>query len=110
MIKKLSLIFVIFCSLPIFLTSCKVNWFGEQIDTPWYAVAIPVAVLAIAILIIGKLTFSKKIAGIFPLLVYHRSHPAAMPFPVKIFCNAVSPRPRPRSLHLSKHRKIFGFQ
>ena len=60
MIKKLSLIFVIISSLLLSLTSCKVNWFGEQIDTPWYAVAIPVAVLAIAILIIGKLTFSKK--------------------------------------------------
>ena len=70
--KLLVLIFALFTMLS--LTSCKVNWFGEQIDTPWYAVAIPVAVLAtpwyavaipvavlaIAILIIGKLTFSKK--------------------------------------------------
>ena len=58
--KKLSLIFVIIFSLLLSFTSCKVNWFGEQTDAPWYTVAIPLAVIAIAILIIGKVTFSKK--------------------------------------------------
>ena len=30
------------------LTSCKVNWFGESFDAPWYVIAIPVAIIAIA--------------------------------------------------------------
>ena len=27
------------------LTSCRVNWFGDTFDVPWYCVAIPVAVI-----------------------------------------------------------------
>ena len=40
-------------SLPLFLLpalclcSCEVNWFGETLDAPWYAIAIPVALIAV---------------------------------------------------------------
>ena len=27
------------------LTSCKVNWFNDQYDVPWYYVAVPVAIV-----------------------------------------------------------------
>ena len=27
------------------MTSCKVNWFGETVDAPWYYVAIPVLLI-----------------------------------------------------------------
>lgn len=30
------------------LSSCKVNWFGETIDVPWYFVAIPFTVIIVA--------------------------------------------------------------
>ena len=29
------------------LTSCRVNWFGETADVPWYYIAIPVALIFI---------------------------------------------------------------
>ena len=43
-----------------FLSSCRVNWFGEQVDVEWWLIAIPVALLVIAVLMIGKITFSEK--------------------------------------------------
>ena len=27
------------------MTSCKVNWFGETVDAPWYYIAIPVLLI-----------------------------------------------------------------
>ena len=44
----------------LFLASCKVNWFGEQIDAEWWVIFIPVAILTVVILAIGKITLSKK--------------------------------------------------
>ncbi len=44
----------------LFLASCKVNWFGEQYDAEWWVIAIPVAILSVAILIISKITLSNK--------------------------------------------------
>ena len=29
----------------LFLTSCKVNWFGGTVDVPWYYVAIPISLI-----------------------------------------------------------------
>ena len=31
--------------MPLFLTSCKVNWFGDTLDVPWYYVVIPVVLV-----------------------------------------------------------------
>ena len=42
--KKTGLILLL--SVLIFpLSSCKVNWFSETVDVPWYYVAIPVALI-----------------------------------------------------------------
>lgn len=27
------------------LSSCRVNWFGDKIDVPWYYIAIPIIIL-----------------------------------------------------------------
>ena len=32
------------------LTSCKVNWFDQQYDVPWWAIAIPVFVFSAIVL------------------------------------------------------------
>lgn len=38
-----------FILLPLFtLTSCRVNWFTETYDVPWFYIALPVAVIAVA--------------------------------------------------------------
>lgn len=40
------------------LCSCRVNWFTTTVEVPWYAVAIPVAVIfAVAYLILMNTTF-----------------------------------------------------
>ena len=44
--KKIFLFFVLLAML-LSLTSCKVNWFGDTIDAPWYCIAIPVALIFI---------------------------------------------------------------
>ena len=31
------------------LCSCKVNWFGESFDAPWYVIAIVIAVIAVIV-------------------------------------------------------------
>ena len=38
------------------MTSCKVNWFGETVDAPWYYVAIPV----LLIFVIGYIILMSK--------------------------------------------------
>ena len=55
--KKLILI-ISTLILTLALTSCKVNWFGETLDAPWYFIAIPVAIILVAgYLIIMSKTF-----------------------------------------------------
>lgn len=52
--KKICLISTLF--LLLFLCSCKVNWFSETYDVPWYFVVIPCIVIFVLayILIISK--------------------------------------------------------
>ena len=46
---------------PLLLTSCKVNWFDKQYDAPWWAIAIPVAIFSVAmILLCTKYITSKE--------------------------------------------------
>ncbi len=43
-------LFVLLAVFMIFtLCSCKVNWFTETIDVPWYYVAIPVILIVIPV-------------------------------------------------------------
>ena len=58
--KKIA--FVILTIVLVFsLTSCKVNWFDQQYDVPWWAIAIPVFVFsAIVLFVAGKHIASKK--------------------------------------------------
>ena len=44
--KKIILLILTACSI-FTLSSCRVNWFGETYDAPWYVIAIPVAIIAI---------------------------------------------------------------
>ena len=45
--KRIALVLVLLI-ITLALTSCTVNWFGETRDVPWYYVAIPVVVIAVA--------------------------------------------------------------
>jgi len=55
---KKTLFFLITLLSSFLLSSCKVNWFGSQIDVPWYVVAIPVCLIAvIGYAILMNLTF-----------------------------------------------------
>lgn len=55
--KKVFL-FSALAALALSLSSCKVNWFGETIDAPWYTVAIPVILIfAVAYVILMSRTF-----------------------------------------------------
>lgn len=42
--KKTGLVLLL-SALVLSLASCKVNWFSETIDVPWYYVAIPAAII-----------------------------------------------------------------
>ena len=49
--KKIKLLIVlVLCTLP--LSGCKVNWFSESYEVPWYTVVLPIA----AIFIIAHIT------------------------------------------------------
>ena len=45
--KKTAFLFAL-SAATLSLCSCRVNWFGETVDAPWYVVAIPIAVIAVA--------------------------------------------------------------
>ena len=45
--KKITLLILTACSI-FTLSSCTVNWFGETYDAPWYVIAIPIAIIAVA--------------------------------------------------------------
>ena len=51
---------ILLVSLPTLLTSCRVNWFDQQYDVPWWMIAIPVAVWSLAWLIGGSLYIASK--------------------------------------------------
>ena len=58
--KKAAIVWLMLV-LPLSLTSCKVNWFDQQYDVPWWAIAIPVLVFsAIVLFVAGKHIASKK--------------------------------------------------
>ena len=46
MLKRIFLMLVS-VSLMLSLCSCRVNWFGESYDAPWYAIAIPIFIICI---------------------------------------------------------------
>lgn len=47
--------------LAVSLTSCKVNWFDQQYDVPWWVIAVPVIIFSAIIWIAaGKHIASKK--------------------------------------------------
>lgn len=46
--KKLLLTITLIISV-LMLSSCKVNWFGESFDVPWYCVVIPVVLLFVIV-------------------------------------------------------------
>ena len=44
--------------LSVVLCSCEVNWFGSTATVPWYAIAIPVAIIAVVgYIILMNMTF-----------------------------------------------------
>ena len=45
--KKIVILILIACSI-LTLSACTVNWFGETYDAPWYVIAIPIAIIAVA--------------------------------------------------------------
>lgn len=58
--KKLAFIFLM-CAMSFGLTSCQINWFGEQYDAPWMIIAVPIVVIcAIDLFVMGRYVASKK--------------------------------------------------
>ena len=39
--------FLALWTITVSLSSCKVNWFGDTLDVPWYYIAIPVLLIAV---------------------------------------------------------------
>ena len=59
--KKKLLILSTFLSMTmVFLTSCKVNWFDKQYDAPWWAIAIPVIIFSVIVLIATGIYLASK--------------------------------------------------
>lgn len=54
---KKSVIVWLLLVLPFSLTSCKVNWYDQQYDVPWWVIAVPVVIL---FFVVGKHIASKK--------------------------------------------------
>ena len=42
--KKI-LLFSLLIISALMLSSCRVNWFGDHFDVPWYYIAVPIAIL-----------------------------------------------------------------
>lgn len=58
--KKAAIVWLIFV-LPLSLSSCKVNWFDQQYDVPWWVIAVPVVIFsAIVFFVAGKHITSKE--------------------------------------------------
>ena len=58
--KKLAFVFIT-VALTFSLTSCKVNWFDQKYDVPWWVIAVPVVIFsAIVFFVAGKLIASKE--------------------------------------------------
>ena len=60
--KLKRILFIAFLLIMTFtLTSCRVNWFDEQYDVPWYVVAIPTAIFCAIVFFIAGKTISNKL-------------------------------------------------
>ena len=58
--KKLAFVFIT-VALTFSLTSCKMNWFDQQYDVPWWVIAVPVAIFSVTVwFAAGKHIASKK--------------------------------------------------
>lgn len=58
--KKVVIVWIMIV-LSLSLTSCKVNWFDQQYDVPWWVIAVPVVIIsAIVFFALGKHISSKK--------------------------------------------------
>ena len=59
--KKIFSLVVLLCITTLSLTSCNVNWSGEQYDVPWWTIAIPVVVFSVIVwFAAGKYIASKE--------------------------------------------------
>lgn len=58
--KKAAIVWVMIV-LSLLLTSCKVNWFDQQYDVPWWVIAVPIVIIsAIVFFALGKHIASRK--------------------------------------------------
>ncbi len=58
---KRILLLTLLVILTLTLTSCRVNWFGESYDMPWYVVAIPTLIFCAVVFFIAGRSIAKKI-------------------------------------------------
>lgn len=59
--KKGLILFILICIITVSLVSCKVNWFDQQYDVPWWGIVVPVILfLLVALVSVGKYIASKK--------------------------------------------------
>ena len=58
--KKAWIMGIMLSVLACLLSSCTVNWFGEQYDVPWWMIAVPVALLAVILLAAARLSFTGR--------------------------------------------------
>jgi DNA-directed RNA polymerase subunit RPC12/RpoP len=58
--KKLWISGVLLSGLACLLSSCTVNWFDKQYDVAWWAIAVPVALLAVILFVAARLSFTGK--------------------------------------------------
>lgn len=58
---KRILLLTLLLILPLPLTSCQVNWFGESYDAPWYVIAIPTLIFLCVALFIAGHCIAKKL-------------------------------------------------
>ena len=55
MMKK-AIVLLVTLATVLSMTSCSVNWFGDTVEVPWYAVAVPVTI----ILVLGYIILMKR--------------------------------------------------
>ena len=58
--KKLLSLSILLWSTALLLSSCTVNWFDKQYDVPWWVIAIPIALVAVVLLVAARRAFANK--------------------------------------------------